>query len=86
MAAMTPEVLVRSARTVGAPALVRTAALSLPVATAMIRAPLAWAAATSFGVSPSRTVASASKLRPWAFSARWRAMVTRFARVSSSVP
>jgi len=55
MAARTAGVSVRSGSTVSAPAADRSAAVSLPVATAMIRARLARAAATSFGVSPIRT-------------------------------
>jgi hypothetical protein len=57
MAAKTAAVSVRLSSAVSAPAAVRSAGVSLPVPTAMIRAPLARAAATPFGVSPIKTVA-----------------------------
>ena len=49
MAFSTVAVSVRSGRTVAAPAAERLAAVSLPVATAMIRASLLSTAVTSFG-------------------------------------
>jgi len=47
-----------------APVSARSAAGKLPVATATARAPVASAASTSSGVSPTRTVASPGKSRP----------------------
>jgi len=85
-AAITARVSARSGSTMCAPAERRSCTLSVPVATAITRAPPARPACTSLKVSPTTTVLALSYTCPYFCVARPCATGTRLARSSPSSP